>query len=153
MNYKKNLICLLTYTLFGFNSKPIYLPQIWDSSLYFSYRANSSMERYYEEFIIMDDSLYYKGNDPDTNTFATEINQTELNYLLGVLKNQNLDRTPIISLKNPLQSSPTFSIYLNSGDKRIIDFSISKNQTLRSADWNKHNQIISSIYKIIKKKI
>lgn len=153
MNYKKSIICILSCTFLGFNSKHAYVPETWDGSLHFSYRAASSMNRYYDEFTIANDSIHYKGNDPDTNHFAREVSQIQLNYLLNVLKNQHLEKISPIVLKNSPQSSPSFSIYLTSGDKRIFDFSISKNQSLRSADWTKHNQIISSLYNIINKKI
>ena len=153
MNYKKNIACILSCTLLAFNSKHIYLPETWDNSLQFTYRATSSMNRYYDEFTIANDSIHYKGNDPDTNHFSREVSQIQLNYLLNVLKNQHLEKISPIVIKNSPQSSPSFSIYLTSGDQRIFDFSISKNQTLRSADWSKHNQIISSIYNIINKKI
>lgn len=152
MNYKKSIVCLLSCTLLGSNSKHIYVPETWDNSLYFSYKATSSMNRYYDEFVITSDSIYHKSNDPDTNQFSRDISQIELNYLLKVLKNQHPDKISPVYLKSSSQSCPSFSICLNSGDKRLFDFSISKNQILRSADWNKHNQILYSIYKIINNK-
>ncbi len=154
MNFEKIIFSfLLCLVLSGFNSKHDLLPENWNSSLRFSYRASSSNEKYYEEFVIAGDSLHYKGNDPDTNTFAIEITQKQVNYLLGILRSYRFDKITPVNLKTSLQSCASFSIQLHSNDKPIIDFSISKNQSLRTVDWNKHNQIISCIYKIVNKKL